>query len=67
MQQGQPVPIDIFAYGESENMRPEPFRARFTPRSPERRKAILMEADKARGILQPFEGETKVVLEPLEV
>ena len=65
--QGQEIPVDIFAYGESENMRPEPFRARFIPRSERHRDIILNEAATAREFLRQFDGETTVKMEPLEM
>ena len=61
------MPVDIFAYGESENMRPEPFRARFVPRSDRHRDAILAEAAAAREFLTRFDGETEVRMETLEM
>lgn len=67
MSQGQEEKVDIFAYGESENMRPEPFRARFIPRTQERREFILREADGAEEFLRQYEGDTKVRMEDLEV
>ena len=59
--------LDIFAYGESENMRPLPFKARFIPRSKEQESLILNEAAKARDFLQQYDGESAVKMEPLEV
>ncbi len=59
--------MDIFAYGESENMRPEPFKARFIPRSERRREIVLKEAEAARHFLAQFDGETRVQMEPLEL
>lgn len=65
--QGKEIPVDIFAYGESENMRPEPFKARFIPRS-ERHKEIIVGAEReARDFLRQFETESKVEMEPLEM
>ncbi len=64
--QGKEIPVDIFAYGESENMRPEPFRARFIPRSDRHRELVLSEAKVAREYLRQFDGETKVKMEALE-
>lgn len=59
--------MDIFAYGESENMRPEPFNARFIPRSDQHRTRVLEGAETAREFLKQFDGETKVKMEPLDV
>lgn len=63
---GMEIPVDIFAYGESENMRPEPFRVRFTPHTDRHRDTIFEEAAKARDFLGQFDGETSVTLEQLE-
>ncbi|EXJ65597.1 uncharacterized protein A1O5_11124 [Cladophialophora psammophila CBS 110553] len=63
---GNEIPVDIFAYGESENMRPEPFRARFIPRSDRHREMVINEGIAAREFLKQFDGETKVRMEPLE-
>lgn len=67
MSQGQEEKVDIFAYGDTENMRPEPFRARFIPRTQERREFVLREADGAEEFLRQYEGDTKVRMEDLEV
>lgn len=64
--QGNDIPVDIFAYGESENMRPEPFKARFIPRSEQHKEMILKEAAQAREYLKQYDGETAISLEPLE-
>lgn len=61
--QGNEVKLDIFAYTDSENMRPEPFKARFTPRSEKRREILLKEAAEAREALRIYDGETKITLE----
>jgi hypothetical protein len=61
--QGRETKLDIFAYTESENMRPEPFKARFIPRSEGIRRLIIEEAETAREALRPFDGETKVRME----
>ncbi|KAJ5192171.1 cytochrome P450 [Penicillium cf. viridicatum] len=57
---GVEVKLDIFAYTDTENMRPEPFKARFTPRSEKTHSLILKEADDAREALRMYDGETKV-------
>ena len=55
--------MNIFAYTDSENMRPEPFRVRFIPRSDEIRRLLLDEAVVAREALRPYDGETRVTME----
>ncbi|KAI1343098.1 cytochrome P450 [Xylariaceae sp. FL0016] len=57
---GKPLKLDIFAYTASENMRPEPFRARFTPRSANIGRLIGNDATNAREELRPFDGVTSV-------
>ena len=59
--------VNIFAYGESENMRPLPFKAQFIPRTKRHREMILKERDIAYDYLRQFDGETKVQMEPLEL
>jgi cytochrome P450 len=61
--QGREVELDIFAYTDSENMRPEPFKARFTPRSDDHRRILLENAAVAREELRIYDGETKLTLE----
>ncbi|KAM5352846.1 hypothetical protein ACJ41O_005568 [Fusarium nematophilum] len=61
-EKGQPVKLDIFAYTESENMRPEPFMARFTPRSDKIEEVIRKEAAIAREELRALDGETTVTM-----
>ncbi|KXT15578.1 hypothetical protein AC579_9967 [Pseudocercospora musae] len=56
---GNEVKLDIFAYTTSENQRPEPFKARFIPRTPEIKDLILREAETARAELAKYDGETK--------
>ncbi|KAL2786629.1 cytochrome P450 [Aspergillus keveii] len=60
---GEQVKLDIFAYTESENQRPEPFRVRFTPRSDKIRQLLLDEAAEARESLRIYDGETKITME----
>ncbi len=55
--------MDIFAYTKSENMRPEPFKASFTPRSERIKQILLQEAATAREALKIYDGETKLTLE----
>jgi hypothetical protein len=52
------VKLDIFAYTESENMRPEPFKARFIPRSEKIHQLLVHEAIAAREALRKYDGET---------
>ncbi|KAL2783463.1 cytochrome P450 [Aspergillus keveii] len=52
--------LDIFAFTESENIRPEPFGARFIPRNEARRAIIMQEATLARAYLKDFDGVTSV-------
>ena len=54
---------DIFAFTDAENTRPQPFKARFEPRSENIRKPIFEEADVATERLRKWEGETKVTVE----
>uniref|UniRef100_A0A8H7KE77 Cytochrome P450 n=1 Tax=Bionectria ochroleuca TaxID=29856 RepID=A0A8H7KE77_BIOOC len=61
-EKGQPVELDIFAYTESENTRPEPFKARFTPRSKETEQIILGDAEEAREALRYLDGDTKITM-----
>ena len=58
--QGQEVKLDIFNYTKNENMRPEPFKARFVPRSEKIRDLILSEAGAARERLRIYDGESKL-------
>lgn len=57
------VKLDIFAYTNSENMRPEPFRVHFIPRSNAIKKLLLDEAAEAREALRIYDGETRVSME----
>lgn len=57
------VKLDIFAYTNSENMRPEPFRVRFIPRSDAVKNLLLDEAGEAREVLRIYDGETRVTME----
>lgn len=60
---GNQVKLDIFAYTKSENMRPEPFKVRFVPRSERIKEVMLQEAAEAREALRFYDGETKVTVE----
>jgi len=62
-EQGKPVKLDIFAYTESENMRPEPFKVRFETRSADIKRLIIEEAAQAREDLRVYDGETEVRME----
>ncbi|KAE8322187.1 cytochrome P450 [Aspergillus sergii] len=57
---GQEEKLDIFAFTESENIRPEAFRARFIPRSVARPEIIMREATVSREYLKDLDGETNV-------
>lgn len=46
-------------YTPSENMRPEPFKAQFVPRTEEIRHIIEAEAEQAAQRLSVYDGETK--------
>lgn len=43
-------------------MRPEPFKARFTPRTPELANIIKEDAKAARNALSIYDGESKLTL-----
>lgn len=49
----------IQAHRNGLNMRPEPFKCRITPRSPEIRETIIREGEEAEQRLQQYDGETK--------
>ena len=55
--------LDIFNYTKSENMRPEPFKARFIPRSQGIENILRQEATRARKELCAYDGETRLTLE----
>lgn len=44
-------------------MRPEPFKARFTPRTPRIAEIVLEDARRAREELRAYDGESKLTLE----
>ncbi|KAI8666856.1 hypothetical protein NCS57_00912600 [Fusarium keratoplasticum] len=58
----RPAKLDIFAYSDCENMRPEKFKARFTPRTQQIKDLILREAAEARELLRPLDGETAITM-----
>lgn len=60
---GNPVQLSAFAYNDSENIRPLPFKARFTPRSSKIEKLIRSEAREAAQRLSIYDGDTKLTLE----
>ncbi|KAH7057425.1 cytochrome P450 [Macrophomina phaseolina] len=60
---GNEVKLDVFAYSDSENMRPLPFKARFTPRSEKIRELLEKEAAEAKERLSVYDGETKLTVE----
>ncbi|KAH7389013.1 cytochrome P450 [Cadophora sp. MPI-SDFR-AT-0126] len=62
-EQGVEVMPDIFAFTDAENSRPQPFKARFEPRSESIRKLVFEEADAANERLRKWDGETKVTVE----
>ncbi|KAJ0116986.1 hypothetical protein J7T55_003401 [Diaporthe amygdali] len=62
-EKGNPVQLDAFAYNDSENMRPLPFKARFTPRSGKIEELIRSEAREAAERLSQYDGETKLTVE----
>ncbi|CAK7202868.1 hypothetical protein SEUCBS139899_005595 [Sporothrix eucalyptigena] len=62
-EQGKEVKLDIFAYTESENMRPEVFKARFIPRSDSIRELVLQEAAEAREALRIYDADTKLTVD----
>ncbi|KAH4952243.1 hypothetical protein HBI38_001050 [Parastagonospora nodorum] len=59
---GNEVKLDIFAYTNTENMRPEPFEVRFSPRTPKIQDMILSEAMIASEELSIYDWETKVTI-----
>ncbi len=61
--QGNEEKLDIFAYTNTENMRPEPFKIRFIPRTTEVKDLILSEAEVARVGLSKYDGDTKINIE----
>lgn len=52
--QGDLTTLDIFKYTNCENMRPEPFAARFTPRTPEIAEMVRREAEEAKEALRVY-------------
>ncbi len=60
---GNEVKLDPFGYNDSENIRPLPFKARFTPRSERIRKILIEEAEEAREALRIYDGQSKLTVE----
>jgi len=56
---GEPIPVDIFAYSNGLNIRPEPFPARFIVRSEAIKATIEREAKEALAELERFNVSTK--------
>lgn len=61
--EGNEIPVDIFAYTDGLNMRPQPFQCRFTPRSPEIRAAIEREGKQALDNLSVYDRESEKITE----
>ncbi|PSK59245.1 3-hydroxyphenylacetate 6-hydroxylase [Elsinoe australis] len=62
-EQGKEIQPDVFAYNDSENMRPLPFGVRFGVRGEEVRGVLEREAKEARERLRVWDGETKLTVE----
>ncbi|KIW97755.1 uncharacterized protein Z519_01339 [Cladophialophora bantiana CBS 173.52] len=56
---GNEIPVDIFAYTNGLNMRPEPFECRITPRTPEIKETIEREGKQALEELAQYDGESQ--------
>ena len=56
---GQPVEVDIFAFTNGLNMRPQPFQCSILPRTDEIRGTLEREAQQALIDLKPLDGESK--------
>ncbi|ETI25665.1 hypothetical protein G647_02439 [Cladophialophora carrionii CBS 160.54] len=56
---GKEIPVDIFAYTNGLNMRPQEFECRITPRSPEIKETIEREGKQALAELAQYDGESK--------
>ena len=57
--QGKEIPVDINAYTNGLNMRPQPFDCRWTVRSEEIRRTVEREGKQALEELDQYTGETK--------
>ncbi|KAI5272579.1 cytochrome P450 [Aureobasidium subglaciale] len=58
----QEIPVDIFAYTNGLNMRPEPFSCSIVPRSEAIRETVVSEGKEALLKLSVYDGETKYTL-----
>ncbi|KAH3956449.1 hypothetical protein HBH98_051550 [Parastagonospora nodorum] len=56
---GNEVPVDIFAYTNGSNWRPEPFKVKFMPRSEAIKRTIEREGKQALENLSKYDRETK--------
>ncbi|KAE9365030.1 putative cytochrome P450 [Stipitochalara longipes BDJ] len=56
---GKEIPVDIFDYTNGLNMRPNPFKCRITPRTPEIAATVNREGEEALQRLSTYDGETK--------
>ena len=56
---GREIPLDIFAYTNGLNMRPEPFRCSIEARSERIQEVLEREGKEARERLRRFDGESK--------
>ncbi|KAK3492970.1 cytochrome P450 [Neurospora hispaniola] len=56
---GKEEEVDIFAYTNGLNMRPQPFRCEIVPRSEEIRKMVVREGEQALRDLNVFDGESR--------
>lgn len=61
--QGQAIPVDIFAYTNGLNMRPQEFPCRWTPRSEEIKATIEREGRQALDELSVYDCESERVTE----
>ena len=59
---GKEIEVDysMESYTDSENMRPKPFQARFTPRDEAIEQLILEQAQDAREALRLYDGKCKL-------
>jgi len=62
IQQGKEVKLNIFAYTNTENMRPELFEVRLSPRTPKIQDMLLSEAITATEDLSIYDCDTKVTI-----
>ncbi|KAK3381042.1 cytochrome P450 [Podospora didyma] len=56
---GKDIEVDIFAYTNGLNMRPQPFKCDIFPRSEELRQSVIREGEQALNDLQVHDGESK--------